>query len=175
MASDRNNIAMIDLSHSLGVYQTIRERIIALEADIDEATLADTVEGLTDIHEILAAIVRSALLDEALADGLKNHIQRLQERLQRLTDRGSERRRIARDAMIEVAIKKVAAPDFTISVRPGPPSLVVVDEGAVPEPYWEAREPRLNRASVITDLKRGVSVPGTHLSNPEPVLSVRVR
>ena len=99
---------MDQLTHSLGVYQTIRERIIALEADIDEATLADTLEGVSDIHEVLAAVVRSALFDEALADGLNNHIHRLEERLQRLKDRGAERRRIARDAMIEVAIKKVA-------------------------------------------------------------------
>ena len=166
---------MNHLSHSLGVYRTIRERIIALEADIDEATLADTLEGLTDIHEILAAIVRSALLDEALAEGLQEHIRRLQERLQRLTERGAERRRVARDAMVEVAIKKVAAPDFTVSLRPGSPALVVVDEGAVPEPYWEPREPRLNRAGVLADLKRGAVVPGTHLSNPEPVLSVRIK
>ena len=166
---------MNHLTHSLGLYRTIRERIIALEADIDEATLADTLEGLTDIHEILAAIVRSALLDEALAEGLQDHIRRLQERLQRLTERGAERRRVARDAMVEVAIKKVAAPDFTVSLRPGSPALVVVDEAAVPEPYWEAREPRLNRASVLTDLKRGAVVPGTHLSNPEPVLSVRIK
>lgn len=87
------------LTHSLAVYQTIRDRIIALEADIGEATLADTLEGLTDIHEVLAAIVRSALLDEALAEGLKGHIQLLQGRLQRLTERGAERRRIARDAI----------------------------------------------------------------------------
>ena len=166
---------MTHLTHSLSVYQTIRDRIIALEADIDEATLADTLEGLTDIHEVLAAIVRSALLDEALAEGLKGHVQRLQERLQRLTERGAERRRIARDAMVEVDIRKIAAPDFTVSVRSGSPSLQVVDEGAIPEPYWEAREPRLNRAGLLADLKRGVEVPGTHLSNPEPVLTVRVR
>ena len=166
---------MNPLTHSLGVYQTIRVRIIALEADIDEATLADTLEGLTDIHEVLAAIVRSALLDEALAEGLTGHIQLLQGRLQRLTERGAERRRIARDAMVEVDIKKIAAPDFTVSVRSGSPSLQVVDEAAIPDPYWEAREPRLNRAGVLADLKRGVDVPGTHLSNPEPVLSVRVR
>jgi hypothetical protein len=166
---------MPQLTHSLAVYQTIRDRIIALEADIDEATLADTLEGLTDIHEVLAAIVRSALLDEALAEGLKGHIQLLQGRLQRLTERGAERRRIARDAMVEVDIKKIAAPDFTVSVRSGSPSLLVIDEGAIPEPYWEPREPRLNRAELLADLKRGVDVPGSHLSNPEPVLSVRVR
>ena len=166
---------MPELTHSVAVYQTIRDRIIALEADIDEATLADTLEGLTDIHEVLAAIVRSALLDEALAEGLKGHIQLLQGRLQRLTERGAERRRIARDAMVEVDIKKIAAPDFTVSVRSGSPSLLVIDEGAIPEPYWEPREPRLNRAELLADLKRGVDVPGSHLSNPEPVLSVRVR
>ena len=166
---------MNQLMHSLAVYQTIRDRIIALEADIDEATLADTLEGLTDIHEVLAAIVRSALTDEALAEGLKGHIGRLQERLQRLTERGAERRQIARDAMVEVDIKKIAAPDFTVSVRAGSPSLQVVDEAVIPEPYWEVREPRLNRAELLADLKRGVDVPGSLLSNPEPVLSVRVR
>ena len=166
---------MTHLTHSLGAYKTIRNRIIALEADIDEATLADTLEGLTDIHEVLAAIVRSALFDEALAEGLKGHIQLLQGRLQRLTERGAERRRIARDAMVEVDIKKIAAPDFTVSVRAGSPSLQVVDEAVIPEPYWEPREPRLNRAELLADLKRGLEVPGSLLSNPEPVLSVRVR
>ena len=77
--------------------------------------------------------------------------------------------------MVEVDIRKIAAPDFTVSVRPGSPSLLVIDEGAIPEPYWEAREPRLDRAGLLADLKRGMDVPGTHLSNPEPVLSVRVR
>ena len=166
---------MSQLTHALGIYQTIRQRIIALETDIDEATLTDTLEGLTDIHDVLAAIVRSALLDEALAEGLKGHIQQLQQRLQRLTERGVERRRIARDAMVEVDIKKIAAPDFTVSVRAGSPALQVVEEAAIPEPYWEAREPRLNRVELLADLKRGVDVPGTLLSNPEPVLSVRVR
>ena len=40
---------MTQLTHSVTVYQSIRERIIALEADIDEETLADTLEGVTEI------------------------------------------------------------------------------------------------------------------------------
>ena len=59
------------LTHSITAYQTIRQRILALEADIDDTTLADTVEGLTDLNEVVAAVVRSALVDEAMAEGLK--------------------------------------------------------------------------------------------------------
>ncbi len=166
---------MTQLTHSVTVYQSIRERIIALEADIDEETLADTLEGVTDLHEVVAAVVRSALFDEALVEGLKGHIRDLQERLQRLTDRASNRRQIARDAMVEADVKKIVAPDFTVSVRSGSPALVVVEEGAIPASYWAPREPRLDRLGLIKDLKSGVPIAGAGLSNPEPVISVRVR
>ena len=163
------------VSHSTAIYQTIRERIIAVEAGIDEATLSDTLEGLTDLNEVLAAVVRAAVVEEAMAEGLKTHIKVLQDRLERLHDRAAARRQVARDAMLEVDLKKVAAPDFTITIRPGAPAVVVVDEKTIPEGYWESREPRLDRAHLLRDLKLGLSIDGAHLSNPEPVLSVRIK
>ena len=66
--------------------------------------------------------------------------------------------------------QKVAAPDFTVSIRPGSPALVVVDENAIPSPYWVPREPRLDRLGLLNDLKTGLPVAGAELSNPEPVL-----
>jgi hypothetical protein len=156
-------------------YRTIRNRIRAEDPAIDEQTLADTVEGLTDLHEIVVAIIRAALADEALATGLKGRIAEMQDRLERLQDCAAKRRRIAKDVMVELDLKKITAPDFTVSIRPGMPALLVLDEAAVPNMYWEPREPRLNRQELLNELKGGADIEGVTLSNPEPVLSVRTR
>ena len=153
-------------------YRAVRDRIRAQDPHIDEQTLADTVEGLTDLHEIVTAIIRSALADEALATGLKSRIAEMQERLDRLQDRASKRRQIAKDVMVELDLKKITAPDFSVSIRPGLPSLMVIDEAAVPSIYWQPSAPRLKRQELLSELKDGAEIDGVALSNPEPVLSV---
>ena len=165
----------MNLEIAATTYRTIRDRIRAQDPQIDEQTLADTVEGLTDVHEILAAIVRAALADEAMATGLKCRLSDMQGRLDRLQDRASKRRQIAKDAMVELDLKKLTAPDFTASIRPGLPALVVLNEDAVPKTYWDPGEPRLRRQVLAYDLKGGAEIAGATLSNPEPVLSVRTR
>ena len=99
----------------------------------------------------------------------------MQERLDRLQDRASKRRQIAKDVMVELDLKKITAPDFSVSIRPGLPALMVIDEAAVPSIYWQPSAPRLKRQELLSELKDGAEIEGVALSNPEPVLSVRVR
>jgi len=165
----------VPLKFAAVTYRAIRDRIRADDPQIDEQALADTVEGLTNLHEIVAAIIRSALADEALATGLKSRVVEMEDRLIRLQDRASKRRRVAKDVMVELDLKKITAPDFTVSIRPGTPALLILDEAAVPSIYWEPRDPRLNRQGLLNDLKDGADIKGVALSNPEPVLSVRTR
>ena len=165
----------MNLEFAAATYRAIRDRIRAQDSQIDEQTLADTVEGLTDLHEIVQAVTRAALADEALVLGLKCRISDMQGRLDRLQDRASKRRQIARDVMVELDLKKLNAPDFTASIREGTPSLMVINEDGVPSIYWQPSEPRLNRQELAYELKQGAEIAGVTLSNPEPVLSVRTR
>ena len=166
---------MDQLNFAATTYRAVKERIRALDPKLDEETLADTVEGLTDVHEILAAIIRAALADEALASGLKGRIAEMEERRERLEERALKRRQIVKDTMVELDLKKLTAPDFSASIRPGMPALLVIDEAAVPSIYWEPREPRLDRQGLLAELKQGAEITGVTLSNPEPVLSVRTK
>ena len=166
---------MDQLSFATTTYRAIRDRIRTQDPQIDEQTLADTVEGLTDLHEIVQAVIRAALADEALARGLKCRISDMQGRLDRLEERASKRRQIAKDVMVELDLRKLNAPDFTASIREGIPALMVLNEDAVPSIYWQPSEPRLKRQELAYELKQGAEIAGAALSNPEPVLSVRVR
>src|SRR6185369_2427143 len=156
----------MNLDFSATAYRAICDRIRAQDPTIDEQTLADTVEGLTDLHEIIAAIVRAALTDEVLATGLKGRIAEMQDRLERLQDCAAKRRQIAKEAMVELDLKKVTAPDFTVSIRPGMPALLVLNEDTVPSIYWQPSEPRLKRQELLTELKNGSEIEGVALSNP---------
>ena len=166
---------MDQLAFSAVHYRAVRDRIRQEDPLIDEQTLADTVEGLTDLNEILAAVLRAALADEALAAGLKGRITEMQDRLERLQQRASKRRQIVKEVMVDVDLKKLTAADFTASIRAGLPGLVVLDEKSIPKIYWEPREPRLNRQGLAADLRQGAEIAGVALSNPEPILSVRTK
>ena len=72
-------------------HRLLRDRLLAQIPDIDAETLADTLEGITDLREMLAELVRSALEDEALSSGLATRLAEMQARAQRLGDQGGEK------------------------------------------------------------------------------------
>lgn len=157
---------------------TYQELKIRLQTDfpaLDDQTLDDTLEGITDLHEMIAAVIRSALVDEALHGGLRSRLDDMKMRLARLEERGAKKRQLALEAMTDVGLTKLEQPDFTASARSGSPSLIVTSEHFIPEAYWLPQPPKLNRQGLLGELKRGSKVPGAQLSNPSPVLTVRTK
>src|SRR6478735_8846445 len=156
-------------------YLQLRERIALAYPEADEETLSDTLEGITNFHEMIAAVIRSALVDEALQAGLRGRLDNMKERLSRLEVRSSKKRELALHAMNEVGLTKLEQPDFTASARAGLPALIVVSEQMIPEAYWLPQPPKLDRQGLLGELKRGAAIPGAELSNPKPVLIVRTK
>ena len=156
-------------------YQELKRRLQTDSSSVDDETIADTLEGITDLNEMIAAVIRSALVDEALHVGLRLRVDDMRERLSRLELRASKKRQLALEAMTEAGLNKLEQPDFTASARAGSPALVVIAEDKIPNPYWLPQPPKLDRQAILTELKRGIEVPGAQMSNPKPVLSVRTK
>ena len=156
-------------------HQLLKEQILTAYPGLDDETLADTLEGITDLHEMIAAVIRSVLVDEALQTGLRTRLAEMRQRLARLEERGTKKRQLALEAMCEAGLKKLEEPDFTASARSDLPALVIVAEPEIPEPYWVPQPPKLDRQSLLADLKRGAVVHGAQLGNPKPCLAVRTK
>jgi hypothetical protein len=165
----------LKLTSELQYYQRVRERLLEHLPEADEETVRHTLEGITDLHEIIAAVIRSALVDEALQTGLRTRTEDMRRRLARLAERGFKKRQLALEAMKEAGLKKLEQPDFTASARAGSPPLIVVSQGVIPEDYWLPQPPKLDRQSLLAALKQGHQVPGAELGNPKPTLAVRTK
>jgi hypothetical protein len=155
-------------------YVAFRDRLLADDPELDERTLADTLEGLTEFNQALAATVRAILKDETDASVLGLLMDEMAERRDRFKARADKRRQIVRDAMLDADMAKLTMPDFTATVRQAPPHVVVVDEKAIPQTFFEMR-PHLRKRELLDALKDGATIEGAMLSNPGMTLSVRTR
>jgi hypothetical protein len=172
---NKRRIEAMNLDAEIRIYNSLNKRLAVEYGDLDEVALRDTLEGITDLREMIAAVIRSALVDEALGLGLRSRIDDMKERLSRLDLRASKKRELALHAMSEVGLSKLEQPDFTASTRAGSPALIVISEQTIPPAYWLPQPPKLDRQGLLGELKRGAAIPGADLSNPKPILMVRTK
>ena len=151
----------------------LRRRLLELHPDLDDQTLADTLEGATDFKEALAALVRSALEDECLAKALKERLDQMRGRLNRLEARASSKRQVAVENMEAADLRKLQEPDFTASIRLGPPSVTIVNEDDLPIDYLLPQPPKPDKRAILEALSGGAFIQGAVLSQPKISLSVR--
>ena len=153
----------------------LRARLLSEIPDLDAQTLADTLEGLSDLREMLTEIVRSALEDETLVAALATRLADMQARRERLATRAARKRQLALHAMCEADIAKLEQPDFTAALRAAAPALAVMAEDQIPAAYWKPQPFKLDRQGLLAALKAGTVVDGAVLAPPHQVLSVRTK
>ena len=97
-------------------HQLIRDRLLVAYPDLDQETLLDTLEGASDLKEMLGAITRAYLNDRAFAAALKQRLDDMRIRLNRLETATSNKRELIAEVMSKATLRKVTEPDFTLSL-----------------------------------------------------------
>ena len=102
------------LMHELTHHQYLKQELARQFPDADEETLLDTLEGLTDLPEMIAEVIRSRLDDLALVAALRVRIANMNERLGRFDHRADNKKEIVTSVMERAGLKKLTQPDFTL-------------------------------------------------------------
>lgn len=163
----------------LSLYHMTQEYIDALsclrDSDFDDATIADTLEGLTGELAIKAANVAAFALNiEAEADAAKAAEERIKKRRQMLEKRAAELRQYLLNNMQAAGITEIVANDksFRARVMAGRESVVIDDEASLPPDYIREkviREP--NKTLIAAAIKDGHDVAGARLER-KPSLKI---
>ncbi len=193
------NAAAYALSKQIEAAKILRDQIADIAAG-DPDFIRDVIEGETDLHECIAALVASIAEDEALAAGTDALRKTLADRQKRLEQRADLKRALVAAAMDCGALKKLETPAGTVSLKPVPPRVIVSEEADIPVRFWKQSDPKLSlkevgdalkvRAAALRELERiedpesreaarakveaeHPDIPGATLSNGSMTISIR--
>lgn len=152
--------------------RVLREALSAIP-NMDDETLRDSIEGETNIRELIAAVMLDINEDEILCTGIDKLMSDLHGRRARLEGRTEARRAAIQKAMETGEIKSLPTPSGTLSLRNTPRGLEILDEWLVPDDYKIPQEPKIDRKKIKDDLKDGKEIPGCTLNNGGICLSLR--
>ena len=162
------------LDNEANLAERIKAELVGEDPKLDERTLLDTLEGATNIVEMLGAAIRTAVYYGHVIEMQKRRKAEIELRQERTEAEMYRLRDKVRDIMLRLDIKQLRQDDFTASLRATPPKVIVTDETLIPVDYWELR-PHLNKQFLLDRLKDGAQVDGAVLSNSGMSLNVRTK
>jgi hypothetical protein len=153
------------------IWTALRDKL-AQEHQLDDDELFDTLDGELDLADRLRSLVRKRREILANAEALKAMIKEMGERLARLENTANTITNAVVHAMCDAGIKKLPAPDFSVSVGYGKPPIIGAETAAIPERLLRIKT-EVNRTALREALEAGETIPGCYLGNPSPHLIIR--
>lgn len=152
-------------------YLAVQNKLI--EADFDEQTIKDTLEGMAGEIEIksqnAAFFIRNL---ESSAEQIKQAEKQMAERRMALENKADTIREYLKRNMVATGITKIECPYFAISLKKNPPSVLITNEAVIPKKYLlqsAPPPPSVDKKAIAEALKAGVEVAGAELSQGERV------
>lgn len=164
--------AAFALQREIEAAETLKATLQDIAGD-DIDLIRDTLEGETNLRDLIAKTCEQIVTDGGLVKGIAETVKALQDRKDRIEKRISFTRTACLTAMQVAEIKTLETPAGTLTRKPVPPAALVLDEAAVPSQFWKPQDPRLDKKAVLDALKAGEAVPGCQLSNGGETLAIR--
>lgn len=137
------------------------------DLDLDDQTVADTLEGLSGDLEVKATNVAAFARNlEATAEAIKDAEGKMAARRKSIERRGEHLRAYLKAQMERTGILKIESPQFVLAIKKNPPAVHVEAPELVPAEFMKAPPPPppvLDKKAVGEALKAGRDVPGCRL------------
>lgn len=145
-----------------------REAVATLsDLNLDEQTIADTLEGLGGDLQVKATNVAAFMRNlEATAASIKDAEAQMAARRKAIENRAAGLRRYLLGCMQLAGVTKIESPYFALCVKANPPAVEVFDERQVPAEFMDQPEPppaKPNKTAIKAAIKAGIEVPGCKL------------
>ena len=147
-------------------YRAAAEKLADL--DLDEQTIADTLEGLSGDLEVKA--VNTAMVArnmQGLAAQIKEAEQAMAARRKALEGRAERLTAYLLANMQHAGISKIESPHFCLSIKNNPAAVVINEPGLIPAEFMRQPEPpppAPDKTAIKEAIKAGKEVPGAHLA-----------
>lgn len=154
------------------------ERIAALLAPYadDGETFWDTLDGETDVLDMIDRHLAASQDDAALAAAIKAQEDDLRARRQRIELRSAAHRDAIRLIMQAAGQRKLERPRGTISLSAARLSVQIIDDTAIPSQLCTVKTiTSPDKAAIKAQLEAGEDVPGACLVRGDETLTVRVK
>lgn len=145
--------------------------------DMDEQTIADTLEGLSGALEEKAKNVAFFVRNlESTAEQIKLAEKQMADRRKAMENRAERIREYLKTNMELAGITQIECPHFKLSIKKNPPSVVIDAESQIPADYMTqpvAPPPAPDKKLIAQAIKDGFEVPGAHLETGKTRLDIK--
>lgn len=147
-------------------YREAAEKLSDL--DLDEQTIADTLEGMSGELEVKATNVAFFARNlESIAASIKEAEAGMAARRKALENRAARMRDYLLNCMQLAGVQKIEGPYFKLAQRENPPAVIIDEPGLIPAEFMRQPDPpppAPDKTAIKEALKAGAEVPGAHLA-----------
>jgi len=155
-----------DLEKEIEATRVLREQLGAL-CEGDPEFLHDSIEGETNLFEVISALAAADGEDDALIQALDEYIKKLKARKDRIEHRQETRRAMMANALEIAEQRTLETAAGTVTRKFVAPKLIIIEESEIPSKFFEPQPPKLDKTELARYLRARAKALAELRDNPD--------